>query len=214
MKRYLAEFAGTFVMVFCGTGAIVLNQHLNHTLGGAGISIAFGVSVTLMILLFGGISGAHINPAVSVAVVLTGSLPRKQLIPYIISQFAGAVAASVILKQLAGQGSGLGATHPSGTLTESFLFEILLTFILMGVILLTAGRPSKLNRFAPWCIGLTVLLEAYFAGPVSGASMNPARSFGPAMVTGANGDLWLYLIAPVAGAVLAAFLWKRLLNRL
>jgi len=211
VKRYLAEFAGTFIMVFCGTGAIVLNQYLNGSLGGAGISVAFGASVTLVILLLGGVSGAHINPAVSIAGVVTGSLRRTQLAPYLISQFAGAVAASIVLQQMFGKDSGLGATHPSGTLTESFFMEVLLSFILMAVILLTAGRPSKLNRFAPWCIGLTVLLEAYFAGPVSGASMNPARSFGPAMVSGANSDLWLYLVAPVTGAFLAGYLWKRLL---
>ncbi len=207
MRRYLAEAIGTFMMVFCGTGAIVINDISNGIIGHAGIAITFGLIVMGMIYAFGSISGAHINPAVSIAFIFTGSLEKKQLIPYIISQLLGAFAASLLLKLLFASHLTLGSTLPQGSEFQSLVLEIVLTYILMLVILLVSGN-KEVDRLTGVVVGGIVLLEAMFAGPICGASMNPARSIAPALISGNIDSLWLYIIAPISGALLATFTWK------
>jgi aquaporin Z len=209
MKRYLAECAGTFCLVFCGTGSVIVHHRTHGLLGQGGISAAFGLIVIAMIYAFGKTSGAHINPAVSIGFAIAGLFPRKQLIPYILAQCAGAIIASLTLKLLFPADETLGATIPSGSAWQSFLLEIILTFILMLVILKTATGSKESSTVAGIAIGSVIFVEALFAGPISGASMNPARSLGPAFVSGHVSQLWIYLTAPVFGAGLASMLHKR-----
>jgi len=208
MKKYIAELIGTFAIVFCGTGAIIINQQFNGVISHAGIAITFGMIVMSMIYAFGNISGAHFNPAVSIAFAIAGKFNAGQLFPYIISQLLGAISASAILRFLFPDQQLLGATLPSGSEMQSFIFEFILTFLLMLVILNVAHGSKEQGMFAGIAIGAVVLLEAMFAGPVSGASMNPARSLGPAIISTHLEHLWIYLSAPVAGAATSVFLWK------
>lgn len=207
MKNYLAEFIGTFALVFCGTGAIVVGQELGAP-GHLGICITFGLVVTAMVYSFGHISGAHINPAVSIAFSIAGVFPRREVVPYILSQLSAAALASALLWWMFPQNELYGATHPSGSVIQSLVLEIVITFILMAVILFTAFGNVNTRHFAGVAIGMAVMLLALFAGPVCGASMNPARSFGPALVSGEWGDFWIYVLAPVVGAGLAVPVWK------
>lgn len=202
MKKYLAETIGTFLLVLVGTGAVVLDQHTNGSVTHLGISAAFGLIVTAMILMFGKISGTHINPAVSIALAVNKDFKWKEVTPYFFSQISGAIAASLVLKFSFPTNEFLGATLPSGSAMQAFWLELILTFVLMLVILIS---PPKI---AAVTIGLTVGLEAYFAGPICGASMNPVRSMAPAFVSGHTEHLWLYILAPVTGAVLAVFTHK------
>ena len=202
MKKYLAEIVGTFALVLFGTGAIVVDQYTSGAITHLGISAAFGVIVTLMIYVLGKISGAHMNPAVTIAFAINKNFRWRDVSPYIIAQISGALLASFVLKLTFPANELLGTTLPSGSIMQSFFLELLLTFILMLVIFIS---PSKL---APITIGLTVGLEAYFAGPICGASMNPARSIGPALISGHYEFLWLYILAPISGAVLAVFVNK------
>lgn len=208
MKKYIAELIGTFALIFCGTGAIVIDQQTNGQVGHIGVAITFGLIVTALIYAFGNKSGAHFNPAVTIAFSVVNLFPKKQILPYIIAQIAGALIASVALKLLFPTNQNLGATLPSGTQLQSFFLEIILTFILMFVILFTSQGSKETGTMAGLAIGGVVLLEAMFAGPISGASMNPARSISPAVVSGNISVLWLYVVAPIAGAIIAAFLWK------
>ena len=207
MKKYLAEITGTFALVLVGTGAIVLNSHTNGAITHLGISVAFGLIVTAMILILGKISGAHINPAISIAFAINKSFNWKEVPPYLLSQISGALIASLLLKFLFPENELLGTTLPVGSAMQSFWLEFFLTFTLMFVILIS---PAKI---AAVTIGLTVGLEAYFAGPICGASMNPARSLAPAIVSGHMEHLWIYLLAPVTGAVIAVFANKLLHNQ-
>jgi aquaporin Z len=208
MKKYVAEFIGTFALVFCGTGAIVIDQETHGAVTHAGIAITFGLIVMSMIYALGNISGAHLNPAVSLAFTVAGKFPIKQLLPYILSQLTGAFAASLLLKFLFPANSLLGATLPAGSATQSFVLEMLLTFFLMLVIINVATGSKEQGMFAGLAIGSVVLLEAMFAGPICGASMNPARSFAPAIVSGHFESLWVYLIATPIGAIAAVPVWK------
>jgi len=210
MKNYLAEAIGTFALVFCGTGAIVINQESGGVITHAGVAATFGLIVTAMIYTFGSNSGAHFNPAVSVAFWLSGRFPGKDLLPYVVSQALGACAASTLLKFLFPHNVLLGATMPAGSEMQSFVLETVLTFILMLVILQVATGNKEEGRLAGIVIGAVVLLEAMFAGPVCGASMNPVRSLAPALVSGHTEHLWLYLVAPVLGAALGVGVWKGL----
>ena len=212
MKKYVAEAIGTFALVFCGTGAIIINQESNGAITHVGIAITFGFIVMSMIYALGDISGAHLNPAVSIAFVIAKRFPVKQLLPYISSQLIGAILASVLLKILFPKNEYLGATMPTGNDMQSFVLELLLTFFLMLVIINVAAGSKEQGLFAGLAIGSVVLLEAMFAGPVSGASMNPARSLGPAIVSNHIKDVWIYLTAPVAGAISAIPVWKYLTN--
>jgi aquaporin NIP len=208
MKKYLAEFIGTFALVFCGTGAIIINQETNGAITHAGIAITFGLIVMCMIYTFGEISGSQLNPAVTIAFAVAGRFDKKEVLPYIGSQIAGAFLASFVLKFLFPLNEKLGATLPAGTQIQSFILEIILTFLLMLVILNVSQGSKETGLFAGIVIGATVLLEAMFAGPICGASMNPARSLSPAVVSGHVSDLWIYLLAPILGAILASFTWK------
>jgi len=203
VNRYVAELIGTFALVFCGTGAIVINEQTNGAVSHVGIAITFGLIVMAMIYSLGNISGAHLNPAVTIAFTFAGRFKLKQVFPYITSQLAGAFLASITLKYLFPSNETLGATLPAGTEMQSFILEFILTFFLMLVIINVATGSKEQGMFAGLAIGSTVLLEAMFAGPVSGASMNPVRSISPAIVSGHLEHLWIYIVAPTAGASFA-----------
>ncbi len=208
MKKYIAELTGTFALVFCGTGAIVIDQQTNGQVGHIGIAITFGLIVTAMIYAFGDKSGAHLNPAVTIAFAVANLFPKKEILPYIVSQIVGAIIASALLKLLFPANINLGATIPAGSNLQSFVLEIVLTFILMLVIIFTSQGSKETGTMAGIAIGGVVLLEAMFAGPICGASMNPARSLSPAIISGNVTTLWIYLAAPVLGATLATFIWR------
>ncbi len=207
MKKYIAEFIGTFGIVFLGTGAIILHNETGQV-SHLGISFAFGFSVFLVVELFGKISGGHFNPAVTIPFAMNGYFSKKDVLPYLFFQISGAVSASLILKFLFPTNDLLGTTLPSGNVWESFFIEILLMFLLMMAILLQSKLFRKRILLSGFIIGSVVFLEAYFAGPITGASMNPARSIGPAMVSTHLEHLWVYILAPLLGAVLAIFVFK------
>lgn len=206
-KKLIAEFIGTYMLVFVGTGAIVI-ENLTGRVTHVGIAISFGLVVTAMIYAFGSISGAHINPAVTLGFWLTGDAKRSTVLPYITVQMIGAAAASLTLWTLFPDLKFYGDTIPRGSDWQSFILEILLTFLLMIVILRIVSGPKENLPLAGLVIGSVVLFEAMFAGPITGASMNPARSFGPALVSGHWRTLWVYLTAPVIGALLAGAVHK------
>jgi aquaporin NIP len=208
LKKCTAEFLGTFGLVFCGTGAIIINQESNGAITHVGIAFTFGLIVMAMIYALGNISGAHMNPAVSIAFTLAGRFKSKDLFPYILSQVSGAFLATAILKFLFPGNELLGTTLPSGMAMQSFVLEFILTFFLMLVIINVATGSKEQGMFAGLAIGATVLLEAMFAGPVSGASMNPARSLAPAVFSGHLENIWIYILAPIPGACLAIITWK------
>lgn len=201
MKRLSAEFTGTFCLVFCGTGAAIVNQQTHGALGGAGVSVVFGLIVIAMIFSFCKTSGAHINPAVTVAFAIAGLHEWRRVFSYLLAQTMGALLASGLLKLLFPASETLGATLPSGTVWQSLVLEIVLSFILMLVILKTATGDKETGTNAALAIGGTVALEALFGGPISGASMNPARSLAPALVSGHLEHLWVYLTAPLIGSI-------------
>jgi aquaporin NIP len=203
LRKSVSEILGTFALVFCGTGAIVIDKFTGGAVSHVGVSVTFGLIVMAMIYGLGEISGAHLNPAVSIAFTLAGRLPAKALAPYIASQVTGALLASIVLKLLFPSDQLLGATLPAGSPWQSFVLELLLTYFLMIVIINVATGPKEQGLFAGIAIGSVILLEAMFAGPICGASMNPARSLAPAIVSGHIEHLWVYLTAPVIGAVLA-----------
>jgi aquaporin NIP len=203
MKRYLSEGLGTFVLVFAGTGAIVINSASNGAIGHAGIALTFGLVVLAMIYTFGDVSGAHLNPAVTTGFAVAGRLPWREVPPYVLAQSLGALAASGLLRALFPADPKLGATFPAGTAGQSFILEIVLTFILMLVILSVSTGAKEKGITAGIAVGAVIGLEAMFAGPICGASMNPARSLAPAVVSGNLQHLWLYFAAPIIGAIIA-----------
>jgi aquaporin NIP len=210
VKRSVAEMIGTFALVFCGTGAIVIDKETGGGVSHAGVAVTFGLIVMAMIYTLGEISGAHLNPAVSIAFTLAGRLPVKALAPYIVSQITGALLASALLHLLFPGNTLLGATVPAGSALQSFILELILAFILMLVIINVSTGSKEQGLFAGIAIGGVILLEAMFAGPICGASMNPARSLAPALLSGHIESLWVYLTAPIAGAALAIPAWKYL----
>ena len=207
LRKYAAEFFGTFALVFAGTGAIVINAVSSGAVSHVGIGLTFGLVVMAMIYAVGEVSGAHLNPAVTIGFCLARRFPPSAVLPYIISQSAGALFASLILRLLFGNVAHLGATLPAGTEFQSFLLEFILTAMLMFVILCVATGSKEQGLMAGIAIGATVGLEALFAGPICGASMNPARSFAPALISGHLTSLWLYLTAPFLGAAAAVPCW-------
>lgn len=205
MKKLGAEFIGTFALVFAGTGAIVINELTNGIVTHVGISLTFGLVIMAMINAVGDTSGAHFNPAVTFAFWISRKLPGRFVLPYIISQCAGALLASAILLYLFGNQAHLGSTLPSGPVLQSFILEVIITFFLMYVIFSVATGAKEKGMIAGISIGGTVALASLFAGPISGASMNPARSLGPAIVSGEWSNLWIYLTAPFIGSTLSVF---------
>ena len=202
-----AEFVGTFALVFAGAGAIMVDAK-THALGHVGVAISFGLVIMAMIYAVGHISGAHFNPAVSFAFAISRHFPWPRLAGYWTAQLLGALAAAAILRGSLGNLAHTGATLPSGSQAQSFLWEFVLTFFLMFVIMAVATDTRAVGEAAAIAIGGTVGLDAMFGGPISGASMNPARSFGPALVSGELHALWLYIVAPLAGATLGALVYE------
>lgn len=202
-RALVAEFSGTFVLVFAGTGAIVVDSISGGRVTHVGVALVFGLVVLALIEALGDVSGAHFNPAVTCAFVAGRAFPVSRAALYIGVQVLGAVAASGFLSLVVGSHVTLGATLPSGSALQSFTLEIVLSWILMFVILAVSDGARERGTRAAISIGAVVALEALFAGPISGASMNPARSLGPALVSGATEHVWVYLTAPVIGALLA-----------
>jgi len=198
---------GTFALVFAGCGAIMVDAKTN-ALGHVGVAISFGLVIMVMIYAVGHISGAHFNPAVSFAFALSRHFPWPRLLGYWAAQLLGAVTAAAILRGSLGNLVHTGASLPSGSQGQSFLWELVLTFFLMFVIMAVATDTRAVGEAAAIAIGGTVGLDAMFGGPISGASMNPARSAGPALVSGDVHALWLYILAPLAGAALGALAYQ------
>ena len=203
MNRWVSEFIGTFFLVFFGTGAIVIGDAFPGTIPHLAIAAAFGLVVMTMIYAIGDLSGAHINPAVTIAFWLARRLPGREVLPYVVSQLLGALAASGVLRALYPAHPTLGATLPSLGLGAALALEILLSFSLMFVIVHVAQGAKEKGIMAGIAIGGTVALEALVAGPLTGASMNPARSLGPALVSGSIAELWIYIVGPIVGTALA-----------
>ncbi len=203
MKKLLAEAFGTFCLVFAGTGAIIINDVSGGAVTHLGVALTFGLIVMAMIHTVGDVSGAHLNPAVTLGFWAARRFPAAEVLPYLASQVTGAVLASAVLRGLFPGHATLGATLPAGPVMQSFILEVILTGILMFVILSVTHGAKEKGLTAAAAIGGVVALEALFAGPVCGASMNPARSLAPALVSGHLEHLWIYLTATVLGALLA-----------
>lgn len=205
--KYVAEALGTFSLVFAGTGAAVANDVSGGDVTHVGIALTFGLIVLAMIYAIGDISGAHINPAVTIAFCVAGRFESRHVAPYMIAQCLGAVAASFLLVWLFPDSKSYGATVPMAGLSalKAFLIEVILTWLLMFVVLGVSTGSKEKGLLAGLAIGSTVALEALFAGPLTGASMNPARSLGPALATFQLASLWIYLVATPLGAILAVF---------
>lgn len=201
-RRLAAEALGTYCLVFAGTGAIVIDGVAGGVIGHGGVAAAFGLVVAIMIFAVGHLSGAHLNPAVTAGFAVGRHFPLREVAPYWAAQVAGALLAALSLRGLFGTGHGLGATHPShvGQL-GALALEAGLTAVLMVVILAVATDTRAIGSLAAIAVGATIALEALVVGPITGASMNPARSLAPALVGGDWTDLWLYLVGPMAGAV-------------
>ena len=207
LRALLAEAIGTFALVFAGCGAIMVDAK-THALGHVGVAITFGLVIMFGIYAVGHISGAHFNPGVTFAFALSRHFPWSRAVGYWGAQLIGAIAAAAVLRGSLGNIAHVGATLPSGSQGQSFLWELVLTFFLMFVIMAVATDTRAVGEAAAIAVGGTVLLDAMFGGPISGASMNPARSTGPALVSGDLHALWLYIVAPICGASLAALAYQ------
>ena len=207
LRPLFAELIGTFALVFAGAGAIVVDAR-THELGHVGVAISFGLVIMVMIYAVGHISGAHLNPSVTFAFAITRHFPWTRLLAYWLAQCAGALLAASLLRASLGADAHVGATLPSGSQGQSFVWELVLTFFLMFVIMAVATDTRAVGEAATIAIGATVGLDAMFGGPISGASMNPARSLGPALVSGDLHALWLYFAAPLAGSTIGALSYQ------
>ncbi len=206
-RSLLAELIGTFALVFAGCGAIMVDAQ-THALGHVGVALVFGLVVAAMIYAIGHVSGAHLNGAVTLAFALTRHFPWSRAGAYWAAQLAGAFAAILLLRASLGDVANLGATIPSGSDAQSFLWETVMTAFLMFVVLAVATDTRAVGEAAALAIGATIALDALFGGPISGASMNPMRSTAPAVVSGEIGSLWIYIAAPALGAALGALAYQ------
>jgi MIP family channel proteins len=206
-RRCGAEGVGTYTLVTAGCGAIVVNGQTG-ALGHVGIALAFGLVIMAMIAAAGHISGAHFNPAVTVAFALTRHFPWREVPVYVGGQVLGAILGALTLRLLFDPAGDLGATVPAGGVWQSFGLEVVLTAFLMYVIIAVATDTRAVGETAAIAIGVTVMLDALWGGPISGASMNPARSFGPALVAGVWADHWVYWLAPLLGAAIGGFVYQ------
>lgn len=202
-RALVAELVGTFALVFAGCGAAMVDARW-HSLGHGGVAASFGLVIMVLVYALGHVSGAHFNPAVTLAFAAFRHFPRRQVLPYWGAQVAGALAAAAVLRGSLGEVASLGATLPAVGQGNAFLWELALTFLLMLVVMAVATDTRAVGETAAIAVGGTVGLDALFGGPVTGASMNPARTLGPGLVSGDLTGLWLYLVAPLAGALLAA----------
>jgi aquaporin NIP len=201
-KRLIAETIGTFCLVFAGTGAIVINDVSGGQVTHVGVALTFGLVVMAMIYAIGDVSGAHLNPAVTFGFWGARRFSGKYVLPYVVSQVVGALLASLLLRAMFPLHDHLGATQPAGAPFVSFLLEVVLTAMLMFVILAVSSGAKEKGLMAGIAVGGVVAFEALFAGPICGASMNPARSLAPAAVSGCLAHLWIYLVAPLLGSIL------------
>lgn len=207
IRRSVAEFIGTYALVTAGCGAIMVNAQTD-ALTHVGIALTFGLIITVMIAATGHISGAHFNPAVTIAFAVTRHFPWREVIYYVVAQVLGAVLGAITLRSLFGDIALIGATIPTGSALQSFSLEVLLTAVLMFVIISVATDTRAVGTPAALAIGFTVALDAMWGGPISGASMNPARSFGPALIAGVWDAQWIYWLAPVLGAIIGAVVYQ------
>ncbi len=207
MRLLAAEFIGTFTLVFAGCGAIMVDAK-THALGHVGVAFSFGLVIMAMIYAVGHISGAHFNAAVTFAFALSRHFPWARALGYWCAQLLGALAAAALLRGSLGNVAHVGATLPSGSQGQSFLWELVMSFFLMFVIMAVATDTRAVGEAAAIAIGGTIGLDAMFGGPISGASMNPMRSLGPALVSGDLHALWLYILAPIVGASLGALSYR------
>ncbi len=203
LHRISAEVFGSFCLIFAGTGAIVVNDVAGGTITHAGVALVFGLVVMAMVHAVGDISGAHINPAVTLGMFVAKRLPPAMVIPYVLAQLTGGFAASGLLKLLFPEHPTLGATLPAGPAWQSLILEVVLTWILMAVVLRVSSGPKERGMFAGITVGSVIAVEAMFAGPICGASMNPMRSITPAVTAGRLDSLWIYIVAPLIGSLLA-----------
>ncbi len=208
-RRTAAEGLAAFALVFAGCGAVVANASYQRTLGTVGIAVAFGLVIMVMVYATGHLSGAHINPAVTIAFSLTRHFPAREAFAYVGAQCVGAIiAAFLLLAVWPDQPANLGATVPSIGVGSAVLYEAILSAILMFVIMAVATDTRAVGAAAAIAIGGTVGLDAIFGGPVTGASMNPARSLGPALASGTWTDFWVYFVGPISGAAIGAFAYQ------
>ena len=207
MRAYAAEAAGTFLLVFAGPGAAVINEVSGGAVTHLGVGLSFGLAVMCAIFATGHVSGAHINPAVTIAFSLAGRFPKRHVAPYVAAQLVGAAAAALMLRWLFGVVADLGATVPTGGAGQALGLEVVITAFLMFVIMAVATDARAVRDHAAIAIGGYVALAATFSGPIAGASMNPARSFGPALLSGQWVDHWVYWVGPIVGALVGAALY-------
>ena len=207
LRRAGAELVGTYALVTAGCGAIMVNAETG-ALGHIGIAFTFGLVIMVMIAATGHISGAHFNPAVTISFELTRHFPWRDVPFYVVGQILGAILGAVTIRFVIGDVASIGTTLPSGSIAQSFGLEVLLTAVLMFVIVSVATDTRAVGETAAIAIGATVGSDALWGGPISGASMNPARSIGPVLVAGIGTEQWIYIFAPIVGAIIGGFLYQ------
>ncbi|KAJ7145049.1 hypothetical protein O6H91_15G015400 [Diphasiastrum complanatum] len=203
-SQIAAEMIGTFILVFAGCGSAMVDTKSQGSITHFGVSVSFGLVVMIVIYSIGHISGAHINPAVTIAFATVRHFPWSQVPAYIGAQLLSAIGAAFLLSAIFNPVANIGATIPAGSAAQSFVLEILITYILMFVVSAVATDTRAIGELAGLAVGSTVALNAIFAGPISGASMNPARSLGPAIAANNYKSIWVYIVGPTLGAVLGA----------